>query len=86
MTLHRGLHILEALAAKPDDGLAVPEICDELNAPRVSVHRLLSKLVDAGWVERQSRRYRLGPVALRVRSARPPKTAANDAHVEGGRA
>src|SRR4051812_21867196 len=67
MTLARGLDLLKTLAVQPGDGLAVQDICTRLNAPRVSVHRLLANLMKLGWVERDhSRRYHLGVEAWRV--------------------
>ena len=66
MTLARGLDLLKTLATQPNDGLAVQDICTRLNAPRVSVHRLLANLMMLGWVERDdARRYHLGVAAWR---------------------
>lgn len=63
----RVVDILEAfLDGRPD--LGVSELSRELGWPKSVVHRILATLVEAGFVSADpaSRRYRLGPKALRL--------------------
>jgi DNA-binding IclR family transcriptional regulator len=51
--LARGLKILELLAAEPE-GLALSDIASRLQLPSSATHRLLTELVEAGYVRRSS--------------------------------
>jgi DNA-binding IclR family transcriptional regulator len=61
----RALKIVELLAEERRS-LGVADIVSSIGLPQATVHRLLSTLVDQGWVERSqyTSRYRLGPGML----------------------
>jgi len=63
-TLKRSVFLLRALAQDHYRGRALTELSVAVGLPHPTVHRLLSKLIDEGFIAQnpQSRRYRLGPL------------------------
>jgi len=72
----RGLQIVELLAGRTD-GLPLHEIADGLDIPRSAAHRLLSELIDAGFVHQKGEpgTYALG---LKIAALGLQHLAAND--------
>ncbi|WP_234642275.1 IclR family transcriptional regulator [Delftia tsuruhatensis] len=67
-TLHRGLQVLDAVLAAGREGLRVVDLCQATQLERATLYRLLSTLMDCGYVARSGRfRYvaghRLGAMA-----------------------
>ena len=64
-SVHRALsllHVVGLLAQEAPEGVGLAEIAQVVNRPKPSIHRMLSALVDLGYVERvpASSGYRLG--------------------------
>jgi len=72
-TLRRGLQLLEAVTGAGSAGIRVVELCRSCGLERATVHRLLSALVDCGYVAPSGRfAYVAGPKAPgRAPAARP---------------
>ena len=70
-TIERALSVLDLMAATDSDDLGVTEIARELGLSKAVVHRVLVTLVARDYlqVDVNSRRYRLGPMALVLGSA-----------------
>lgn len=61
-TLRRGLKLLDAVLQSGRDGLRVIDLCRAVGLERATVHRLLSTLVESGYVALRGRfRYVAGP-------------------------
>jgi IclR family transcriptional regulator, KDG regulon repressor len=71
LTLARGLHILEALADAPEDGMTHAALARHLELQRSTLYRYLSALQQLGFVElvEGSARYRLGHRAVHMSSS-----------------
>ena len=54
-TLRRGLQVLDAVLASGSEGLRVVDLCRATELERATMYRLLSTLVEGGWVARQGR-------------------------------
>ena len=67
-TLRRGLQLLDAVSGSGRDGLRVVDLCRAAGLERATVYRLLTTLVDSGYVSAHGRfRYVAGPrLAARV--------------------
>ena len=65
-TVDRAADVLTLFARKPQPTLGVTEIAQELGLSKAAVHRLLTTLAAKGYirVDRESRRYALGPTVL----------------------
>ena len=65
-TVDRAIDVLTLFATKPQPTLGVTEIAHELGLSKAAVHRLLTTLVAKDYirVDRESRRYALGPAVL----------------------
>ena len=59
-TIDRVAHMLELIASRPE-GVTLSEVAKVVGAPTSSVHVLLDGLLSAGYVDRASSRYVLGP-------------------------
>jgi len=70
-TIERALSVLDLMATTDQDDLGVTEIARELQLSKAVVHRVLITLVSRDYlqVDANSRRYRLGPMALVLGSA-----------------
>lgn len=61
-TLRRGLHLLDAVLESGRDGLRVVDLCRATGLERATVYRLLTTLVECGYVAAHGRfRYIAGP-------------------------
>lgn len=61
-TLQRGLHLLDAVLESDRDGQRVVDLCRATGLERATVHRLLTTLIECGYVAAQGRfRYVAGP-------------------------
>jgi IclR family acetate operon transcriptional repressor len=67
-SVERALDILEALA-RSDGAMGLTSLIDETELPLATVHRLVSTLVQRGYIRQDpaSRRYLLGPSVLKLR-------------------
>ena len=65
-TVNRATDVLTLFARRPEPTLGVTEIAQELGLSKAAVHRLLTTLAAKGFirVDRESRRYALGPAVL----------------------
>ncbi len=54
-TLHRGLQVLDAVLAAGREGLRVVDLCQATQLERATLYRLLSTLMDCGYVARSGR-------------------------------
>jgi IclR family acetate operon transcriptional repressor len=70
-SLGRAVAVLDLFADNDTPTLGVSEIARRLGLPKAGIHRILSSLRVAGYVqlEETSRRYRLGPSVLRLGEA-----------------
>lgn len=69
-TLRRGLQLLDAVSGSGRDGLRVVDLCRAAGLERATVYRLLTTLVDSGYVSAHGRfRYVAGP-SLAARAQR----------------
>lgn len=70
-TLRRGLQLLDAILAGGREGLRVVDLCRAAGLERATVYRLLSTLVECGYVAQKGRfRYVGGPRLAAVAQAR----------------
>lgn len=69
-SLERSFDILDALSQAPSRGLSLKEICTVTGLHASTAHHLMATMVKRGYVVQNpdSRRYRLGPALLRLRS------------------
>ena len=77
-TLRRGLQLLDAVSGSGHDGLRVVDLCRAIGLERATVYRLLTTLVDSGYVSTHGRfRYVAGPqLAARAQRVVPSDFAA----------
>lgn len=70
-SVRRALDLLSLIAGRDSSGgLSVAEAADEAELAKPTIHRLLTELLHAGYVEQgPDRRYRLGPEAYVIGSA-----------------
>jgi DNA-binding IclR family transcriptional regulator len=77
-TIDRVAAILEAAAAESDQGITLASITRELDAPKSSIHGLISGLLSVGYLVERDGRYVLGP-GLGVLLAGTEERALSDA-------
>jgi DNA-binding IclR family transcriptional regulator len=73
--LRRGLSLLDAILAAGPEGLRVVEMCRAVALERPTVYRLLSTLIDCGYVAQRGRYHYVGGPRL---AAMPPRGESTD--------